>query len=103
MRTINPAAPPPALPLAIEAVSAHVVHVVHVVHVSHGSQGSHGSILIAATDHLPSGRDGPTTPDPTLNASIPLRAQAVPATTERAWQLQQGVSGTAAQAGRAAP
>jgi hypothetical protein len=100
LRTINPAAPPPALPLAIEAVSAHVVHVVHV---SHGSQGSHGSILIAATDHLPSGRDGPTTPDPTLNASIPLRAQAVPATTERAWQLQQGVSGTAAQAGRAAP
>jgi len=35
-----------------------------------------------------------------LNASIPLHAQAILATTERAWQVQQGLQSTVAQAGR---
>jgi hypothetical protein len=40
---------------------------------------------------------------PALNASILLQAQAVLATTERAWQVQQSLPSTAAKAARRVP
>lgn len=40
---------------------------------------------------------------PVLNASILLQAQAVLATTERAWQVQQSLPSTAAKAARGVP